>query len=334
MSIHIAAPHAAVSTKIALTASEQKDLAHLAATVPADPTLSPEQFCLAAGQVARQLPDRIQDALRDFSRWGSVTGTLLLEGVPLGPVPATPPGNRLHVGETTLLARAQAVVNEAVGHMITYEAEGFGRLFQDMVPARSAAYTQTSLGSSAELELHTEQAFSGLRPDFISLACLRGDPNAETYTLTARQVAASVTPDELAVLRQKHWMTGVDLSFQLGGHVFREGTCRGPLSILDGAEDDPFIVFDQDLMTTDVPVAAAAFDTVIDAYRRSKRGQVLKHGDLLLIDNHRAVHGRSPFQALFDGSDRFVIRTFVVRDLSKSRFARPGDCRTVAARFS
>ena len=33
-------------------------------------------------------------------------------------------------------------------------------------------------GSGVELELHTEQAFSKLRPDVLSLACLRGNPKA------------------------------------------------------------------------------------------------------------------------------------------------------------
>ena len=59
--------------------------------------------------------------------------------------------------------------------MVSYEAEGNGRLFQDMVPNKELALSQTSLGSKKELELHTEQAFSEMRPDYLSLACLKGD---------------------------------------------------------------------------------------------------------------------------------------------------------------
>ncbi|MGW4215110.1 TauD/TfdA family dioxygenase [Lentzea sp. NPDC004789] len=334
MTPKIVASSYVAENRLVLRSSEKQAMLDLVKSVSADPAMDPELFCVQASRAARVLPTRIHDALLSFDRRGSATGTFLIEGMPVGPIPATPPDNTLHLGEATLLSKAQAIVNEAAGHMLAYEAEGFGRLFQDMVPARSAAHTQTSLGSSVELELHTEQAFSVLRPDFISLACLRGDPNAQTYTLTARQVAEAVTTAELETLRQKCWMTGVDLSFRRGGQAFDKGEIRGPLSILEGAEDDPFIVFDQDLMTSNQSAATAAFDTVIDTYRRHRHCHVLKPGDLLLIDNHRVVHGRSPFRPLFDGSDRFVVRSFVVRDLSKSRFARPCDSRTIAARFS
>ena len=34
------------------------------------------------------------------------------------------------------------------------------------------------------------------------------------------------------------------------------------------------------------------------------------------VDNRRAVHGRSEFRARFDGTDRWLQRTFVVDDLA------------------
>ncbi|MGW4215215.1 TauD/TfdA family dioxygenase [Lentzea sp. NPDC004789] len=321
-------------SKISLTRAEADGVVELASSITEEAAVAPEKFCAAASRAARRLPDRIQDALSEFRRWGSDTGTFLIQGMPIGPVPMTPPDNTRHVGETTILARAHAMVNEFLGHMVAYEAEGFGRLFQDMVPSRAAASTQTSLGSSTELELHTEQAFSALRPDYISLSCLRGDPGAETYTLTATQLDAAITAGDRLVMRQKWWHTGVDESFRAGGHAFDEGDRRGPLAILDGAEEDPFIVFDQDLMEGMNVTAAAACKTLIEVYRAKRNRHVLKPGELLIVDNRRAVHGRSPFHARFDGSDRFIIRTFVTTDLARSRFARPGDGRTIAARFS
>jgi L-asparagine oxygenase len=86
-----------------------------------------------------------------------------------------------------MLARCQSIINEFIGEMVSYEAEAGGRLFQDMVPNKKLMETQTSLGSKTELELHTEQASLELRPDFLSLACLKGDKNAKRliiYTLT------------------------------------------------------------------------------------------------------------------------------------------------------
>jgi alpha-ketoglutarate-dependent taurine dioxygenase len=42
---------------------------------------------------------------------------------------------------------------------------------------------------------------------------------------------------------------------------------------------------------------------------------VLSDGDVLVIDNDRAVHGRSPFVPRYDGTDRWLKRALVVREL-------------------
>ena len=51
---------------------------------------------------------------------------------------------------------------------------------------------------------------------------------------------------------------------------------------------------------------------------------MLEPGDLLVIDNNVAVHGRTPFVARFDGTDRWLQRTFVVADLAPSAADRDG----------
>ncbi|MCT2584644.1 TauD/TfdA family dioxygenase [Actinophytocola gossypii] len=323
-----------VRPKLSLTAEERQYITQLAIAVKPDPKSDPEAFCSAARSAGANLPERVRESLQLFARSGSSTGTLLIEGLAVGPVPSTPVDNTYHVGETTMLARAQAMISETIGHLVAYEAEGFGRLFQDMVPTRQAAKSQTSLSSLTELELHTEQAFSALRPDYLSMACLRGDLSATTYTLTARQVGAFTPAEYLATLWRDRWMTGVDESFRVGGHDFEAGEVRGPMPILQGAPDDPFIVLDQDLMVSTTPAAKAAFETVLNVYRAYRDKHVLKPGDLLLVDNNRTVHGRSPFRPRYDGSDRFVIRAFITNDLTKSRYARPSNGRTIDARYS
>jgi enduracididine beta-hydroxylase len=42
----------------------------------------------------------------------------------------------------------------------------------------------------------------------------------------------------------------------------------------------------------------------------------------VFVDNYRAVHCRSSFAARFDGTDRWLKRVNVARDLRKSRNAR------------
>jgi L-asparagine oxygenase len=319
---------------VELQPHECVELMALAEELTVSPTEAPELFCRAAHRAARRLPDRLAEVLTDFAYHGSHTGTLLLDRLPLLEPPPTPPDNRSHLAENTQLARAQAIINHACGQMVAYEAEGHGRLYQDMVPNRAMALSQTSLGSGVELELHTEQAFSKLRPDVLSLACLRGHPAAKTFVLPAHVLLEHMTPFERKLLRRDLWTTGVDGSFKLGGHEFKEGDVRGPLAIIDGAEDDPTIVFDQDLMSGVTEEAGAMIARVVDIYRAERFSVTLEPGQILLVDNLRAVHGRSPFTPNFDGSDRFISRSFAIRDLVRTRYARPANSRTIAAEFS
>ena len=84
------------------------------------------------------------------------------------------------------------------------------------------------------------------------------------------------------------------------------------------------MVFDQDLMMgidEEADDALAEFGRALAAHHD---GVVLEPGDLLVIDNDVVVHGRSPFSARFDGTDRWLQRTFVVDDLAASAGERTG----------
>jgi L-asparagine oxygenase len=286
---------------------------------------------------AARLPLMLRKQLDAFRHRGSPTGHLLFSIPALAEkVPPTPLTNRLHVGAKTELAEMQGVMNQYMGEMIAYEAEAEGRLFQDMVPNPDLAQTQTSLGSAVELELHVEQAFSQWRPDVVSLACLRGDPEAKTYVFHVQQALQHLSPAEKQLLTEPMWSMGVDLSFKLCGQPFVDGDERGPVPILyslgsSGGEDVGW-VFDQDLMRGLCPDAEDLRLKLVDLYLNYRTALVLKPGDLLWIDNRRAVHGRSHFKPRFDGSDRFLVRSFVTFDFRKSAWVRKG--RMVKAMYS
>ena len=281
-----------------------------------------EIFCDRCKKLARCLPNRIVDKLMHFKENGSETGFLLIKTLPINNVPETPPGNNYKVGEKTTLARIQSILMHVIGDIIAYEAECYGRLFQDVVPIQSMATVQTSLGSNTELEIHTEQAFSKLRPDILSLACLRGDNSAYTYILHIKRIIDNMDAEEIELLKTPLWTTGVDLSFKLNGHAFIDGDVRGPMSIINGNPNDPKLIFDQDLMKGLSDEAEALIKKIVDIYYKHRNEHTLKPGEIILIDNNRAVHGRSPFFPKFDGKDRFLVRCFSTFDYHKSEYAR------------
>jgi len=315
-----------------LTQEDIQILLQLASELNENPTDNPELFCNKAKILSQKLPLHIKNILTRFSTFGSSTGFLLIKNILVENLPPTPDSNNHKIGEHTILARIQSIIVSFFSEMIAYEAEGYGRLFQDVVPTQSMSKNQTSLGSITELEIHTEQAFSKLRPDFLSLACLRGDTQALTYILPVQKIIQNISEEEKLLVREPLWNTGVDLSFKLHGNEFIEGDLRGPLPILNGPENDPHLVFDQDLMTGTCEKSTAMIQKIIDIYYKHRLHHNLIPGDIIIVDNRRAVHGRSPFFPKFDGNDRFLIRCFSTLEYDKSSYARVG--RTVSAIYS
>jgi len=63
----------------------------------------------------------------------------------------------------------------------------------------------------------------------------------------------------------------------------------------------------------DVRDAVTGFCQAIDDHLTEV---VLKPGDVLLLNNHRAVHGRRPFKPTYSGHDRWLKRVNVARDFA------------------
>jgi len=330
---------------IILSKEEHDIISDLTSTFFTVPSEHQAKFCKEAEKLSAKLPTRIRTILQDFVKHGSPeSGFLLFKTFYIEDV-KTPTNNMQKVGEKTTLAKIQAVLISVLGQMIAYEAEGGGELFQDIVPEKSMANNQSSIGSHTELEIHTEQAFSKLRPDFLSLACLRGDPEALTYVLPLQAILDNLSKEEIDLLKQPLWTTGVDLSFRLHGLEFIEGDIRGPMPILsrgmkglaEGLVFDKHpegLVFDQDLMRGTNPRSEQMIHKIVDIYYKHRIAHNLQPGEILFIDNRLALHGRSPFFPKYDGNDRFLIRCFATLNLCRSEYSRMKGSRTVAAIYS
>jgi L-asparagine oxygenase len=75
------------------------------------------------------------------------------------------------------------------------------------------------------------------------------------------------------------------------------------------------------------PEASRAFVALRDALMSTMVGTKLGPGDLLMIDNRKAEHGRTGFLPRYDGRDRWLRRCFTVTDIRKSNEQRFPDSR-------
>jgi hypothetical protein len=230
-----------------LTDTDIKTLQDLTHSITASPSGEPEEFINQIKYVCISAPVRLKEFLLRFVCGKYKDGFIVIKNYPVNEIPNTPSDNKQHFGEKTTLANIQSIINQLIGEMVSYEAEGGGKIFQDMVPNKNLSKTQTSLSSNVELEIHTEQAFSSRKPDYLSLACLRGDDKAITYIFHKNVLLENIEDQERELLCKPLWKIGVDMSFKMNKNVeFIDGDVRGPISIIDDKTRN--FVFDQDLM--------------------------------------------------------------------------------------
>lgn len=290
-----------------------------APTPPADHPTS-DGFIAAAARAARTLPAAAYDALVDLGGDRDGVGAVVLRGLPVGDLPPTPrhptaPVDKDHVSELTLFTAARLL-----GQPVGYLPEHGGDVVQNIIPTATDATRQTSTSSRVRLAFHTETAFHPHKPRFLALLCLRGDAAASTTLCSIDELLPALSPGSRALLHEPRFHTRADESF--GGGV--DTGFLAPMAVLTGDPAHPDLTFDEELTTGIDDDTRAALDELASLVATHHTALVLEAGDLLVVDNHRCVHGRSPFPARFDGTDRWLQRAFVVADLAPSADERVG----------
>mmetsp|Transcript_98160 Transcript_98160/g.306066 ORF Transcript_98160/g.306066 Transcript_98160/m.306066 type:complete len:189 (+) Transcript_98160:43-609(+) len=153
-------------------------------------------------------------------------------------------------------------------------------------------------------------------PEGFLLLAARGDPlhRARTLICSNRVIAAHLTSEELAVLRRSPMRT--ECVRTSTGVVSPYGF---PFHAVEGPEEDPKVTlfylpahheFSHRVVSDD-PAAMAAYDRALAAATGACDEVDLQAGDLLVVNNARCNHARTAFQPRLDGSDRWLLKTFV-----------------------
>ncbi|MFZ9325180.1 MAG: TauD/TfdA family dioxygenase [Ilumatobacteraceae bacterium] len=227
-----------------------------------------------------------------------------------GIVPATP---LQQLADDACPAATRTLLQFAndIGYAVGYDREQNGRLVQDIFPVRASETAQVSTSSKVMLGSHTETAFHRHRPRYVVLLCLRGDAAAATTYADVNDIVELLSIEHLAVLQTTDFVTTVDPSFMTKGEPDAEVVVQ-PLTFTNGAW---VLVYDELLMRGTTERAQAALAELHRAVKLATQRVVLSDGDVLVIDNDRAVHGRTPFMPRYDGTDRWLKRALVVREL-------------------
>ncbi|AEW99312.1 guanitoxin biosynthesis L-enduracididine beta-hydroxylase GntD [Streptantibioticus cattleyicolor] len=334
--------------RLRLTAAERTAVLDVAdAALAEEPHVPPSRRLPRLAVLAHQLPVRLRTVLTEFRITGRPYGGLVIAGLPVDPEAAGPtPTDYTAEPRGTEVLRAEVVlllIGSLLGDPFSFATQQRGRLVLDVFPVRGHEDSQLGSSSTQLLEWHNEDAFHEHRADWIALLCVRNQDRVPTLfapvhdlDLTARDRALLfeerfvILPDESHTAQFNSATNGIesdDRFHQAFERIAAMAERPRRIPILSGDPRAPFVRLDPAFMRRDLddPPAERTLAAVIDAVDRRLLDVVLDTGDLFLIDNKRAVHGRRPFTARYDGTDRWLRRINITADLRSSEGRRVGD---------
>jgi L-asparagine oxygenase len=299
----------------------------LSLTAPTDPLAYDEHRFLDAA-----LPQGLRQFLTNFRRTESAA-VALVHGFPvddgaIGPTPShwdAPEVSDTTTEQETFLAMCAT----ALGDPFSWSTLQLGRMVQDILPIQGDELRQSGHGSESLLELHTEDGFHPNRCDYLLLFGLRNPERSPTIVASVRDI--KLDDEALDALLQPSFQILPDdehirqLRLRYAEHPalarMEELKCNPvPVPVLFGDRDRPYLRIDLPFMKclANRSVAARALAALTAELERVQQSVVVEQGSLLVIDNYLAVHGRQPFRARYDGTDRWLKRMIVSRDLRKA----------------
>lgn len=295
---------------------------------------------------AHELPRRLKVFLEQY-RMEEPSAACVISGFPvddegLGPTPDhwnlvggdSPPSRQ----EVFFLLCAVLV-----GDVFAWATQQDGRIMHNVLPIKAHRDEQLGTGSEMTLFWHTEDAFSPFKGDYVALMCLRNPDDVLTTMCDADSIDWSrvdvdllfepeypIRPDDSHLPkigvgdRQKSDPVTERLVAECSRRILDQYENPRRKPVLLGDKSRPYMSLDPYYMVPDqmAPAPRAAFDAFTRAVDEALTGVIMRPGDIVFIDNYRAVHGREPFTARYDGTDRWLKRLNISRNLRISRGAR------------
>ncbi|CAL9587013.1 TauD/TfdA family dioxygenase [Streptomyces sp. enrichment culture] len=264
--------------------------------------------------ILSQLPDRVA-ALSDEVRHAcrpvdTPEGLYVLRGTEVddeavGPTPA----HWSRVGDAGALHDVVLLLlSAAMGEPIAWAGQQEGRFVHNIVPSPGHEQEQTGASSSVLLSPHTEDAFHPQRAHLLLLSCMRNHDAVATTAASVRRIELSdadrdllgrpvlpILPDDAYAEAQSY-----------------QGEAPAVPTVFE-SEEGPTLRFDPAYTPLEQAPEdhRAAYRRLEEELERVSVAVSLTPGEVLVVDNDLVVHGRVPFQARYDGTDRWLKRSSV-----------------------
>lgn len=266
--------------------------------------------------LANLLPPDLADCLTRLRDQRS-PAALLIRGMSFELTTPTPAHWREWQPETTLLHDFWLTLTcGQLGDLFSYASLQEGHLVEDLIPVAGLEDAQLGISSLGGFDFHVDDPFDDDRCDFFGLIALRNPDRTET--MMAAIDDADLSGLDVDVLFEPRFLIRVDPEHLEGMGITDEVTLQRP--VLSGSPSAPGLCLDW-AYTDAVPGDDRARAGLADLRARLEAVMttvVLEPGNVLLVDNHRLVHGRRPFRARYDGTDRWLRHAMMTLDLGRT----------------
>ena len=249
---------------------------------------------------------------------------LLLRGLPIDDdLPNTPTHFDFPIDKKTFVSEGVLLgIGAVLGESFGFSREKNGALIHMVCPQPGKEQSQSTVGSKADLKFHTENAYLDFRPDFIILSCLRADPDqqAQTLFIDGKKLFAALSTQQRDWLKQPLYQAKVGESFETSNKIWSRAR-----PILSGSAQNPTLLIYEIAMRVDPALPMAIQQRAHQALKalcihlKPDSPLIESHrlapGDVLIINNRTAIHGRTAFVAQTaqeqSGKNRWLERVYV-----------------------
>jgi L-asparagine oxygenase len=257
----------------------------------------------------------LQRLLHDLLEESADLEAIVFQNVPMDrTIPATPTDGSVRLHKPTFVAEA---ILTAMGELAGTYVVGYKAEKQYSNPWVHEGFPRpkgpsSALTAASQVDLHQDMSYQGVIPDLLGLVCLREgqDTQVETTLVSIEKLVQVLPANVVSVLRQPRFR------IEAAGWVdTNEVDITKTRPVLDG-KSLHLPVHWENMVGAD-PEATEAVDTLRKYLAElHASGLHLTDGVMVIFNNQKVVHGRTPYVNLkYDGTDRVVFRSYFVKHL-------------------
>ena len=212
---------------------------------------------------------------------------------------------------TSVTEACLASVSAVLGIIVAFTEEEGGDAVRNILPTRKSTELGSGFFGTHQLRMHTDVAWSSARPDFLIFHCLRGHQNGPSKTIvtSARDICEELKADDLERLQEPHFHIGIPESFRAS--TAKELYWSDPVAVIQGPLSLPELRLNLNFIRSFSNAHRESLQNLATIAAELGVEVALNPGDMLVLDNRKAVHGRESYNAEYDGNDRWLQQVYV-----------------------